>query len=491
MKSRPVITRATYVAGMRNIFSLFAVRAFMELNPHAEFIPGSYIPLVAATLDKCRTGETPRLILNCPPRTLKSHMASVALPAFILGHNPSAEIIAVSYGQDLAEKHARDTRTLMASRFYQELFPDTRLLQTKQAVHDFMTTKNGSRMATSVGGVLTGRGADVIIIDDPMKPGEALSEPQRKAVNDWYSSTLLSRLNSKANGVIIIVMQRLHQADLVGEVRDRDPGGWEVLSLPAIAVQDESYAYADRLGERTFSRKAGTALHPERDSLETYQRIRDVMGEYTFQSQYQQTPTAREGGIIKREWIQSYATGAIPTDYFCVVQSWDTAFKTGDAHDFSVCTTWMITQGKAYLLDVFRKRLSYPELRQAVIEQSNRYHPDEIIIEECGSGIALLDDLKREYIYGIRPYKPAAGMSKAERLEIQSSKFKEKLVYLPEQAPWREPYIEEITGFPGTKHDDQVDSTTQALDYLSHRLQLSKPGDCPGFFDPRRCYEYS
>lgn len=200
-----------YRAILRNDLASFIERSFLELNPQSTFIGGQYIDLMASHLERCRTGRTKRLIINLPPRSLKSHAASVALPAWLLGHDPSKQIISVSYGQDLAIKHARDCRTLMNSRFYRQLFPGTVISPDKFSANDFVTTRNGGRMATSVGGVLTGRGADILILDDILKPDDALSESRRKDANDWYFNTLLSRLNSKANGVIILVMQRLHQ----------------------------------------------------------------------------------------------------------------------------------------------------------------------------------------------------------------------------------------------------------------------------------------
>lgn len=357
MSSAFPISTAEYYAFLRKDLNGFIERAFFELNPQPAFLPGKYIELLAATLDKCRTGQTKRLIINLPPRTLKSHAASVAFPAWLLGHDPTIQIICASYGQDLANKHARDTRSLVASDFYRHLFPGAVLSPAKLAVDDFMTTRQGFRMATSVGGVLTGRGADVIILDDILKPEDALSETRRKAANEWYFSTLLSRLNSKEHGVIIIVMQRLHQDDLVGEVTDREP--WEVLSLPAIALDNESYPYEDFFGEQSFTREAGEALHPERDSVETYQKIREAVGEYNFQSQYQQSPMSREGGLIRREWIKFYEPGQFPSDFTWTLQSWDTACKIGDANDYSVCTTWKLVGKNYYLVDVFRERLTY------------------------------------------------------------------------------------------------------------------------------------
>jgi predicted phage terminase large subunit-like protein len=449
---------------LRNDFASFIERSFCELNPQAEFMPSPYIELLAATLEKCRSGMTKRLIINMPPRTLKSHAASVAFSAWLLGHDPSKQIICASYGQDLADKHARDCRTLINSAFYRSLFPQTRLSADKTSVNDFMTTDQGFRMATSVNGVLTGRGADVIILDDILKPDDALSETRRRSANDWYFNTLLSRLNRKEKGVIIIVMQRLHQEDLVGEVLERED--WEVLSLPAIAHEDEHHVIESPLGTGIFRRAKGEALHPERESLTTLERIRQTVGEYIFQSQYQQSPVPIEGGTIQREWLRSYEPAELPERFTFILQSWDTANKSGEFNDFSVCTTWGMFNRQFYLLDVFRKRVNYPNLKRAVIDQTKRHKPNKILIEEKSSGISLVDDLRSEGIYGIEPYKPAPGTDKLMRLAAQSIKFEQGHVFLPARAPWLDDFVRELTGFPGTKYDDQVDSTSQALDYL-------------------------
>src|ERR1019366_5407168 len=353
-----------YESVLRNDLSTFVERSFLELNPQAMFVPGPYIDLLASALERCRTGSAKRQIINLPPRTLKSHAASVAFPAWLLGHHPSMQIICASYGQDLADKHARDCRTLMSSSFYRKLFPRTVLSAEKTSVNDFMTTAQGFRMSTSVGGVLTGRGADVIILDDILKPDDALSETRRRAANDWYFNTLLSRLNSKENGIIIIVMQRLHQEDLVGEVLEREH--WDVLSLPAIAEENELYPISGPLWNGFFTRKAGEALHPERDSVATYRSIRETIGDYNFKSQYQQNPISIEGGLIKRDWLRYYEE--LPKNFRYVLQSWDTANKNGDANDYSACTTWGLCERKFYLLDVYRKRMNYPQLKRAATE---------------------------------------------------------------------------------------------------------------------------
>jgi predicted phage terminase large subunit-like protein len=461
------LTAQEFQAVLRSDLTTFIERAFFELNPQGVLVPGRYIELLAAALEKCRTGKTKRLIINLPPRSLKSHAASVAFTAWLLGHDPTVQIICASYGQDLADKHARDTRTIINSPFYRRLFPKTVLSEAKQSVNDFMTTQNGFRMATSVGGVLTGRGADIIILDDIMKPEDALSETRRRAANDWYFNTLLSRLNSKEHGVIIIVMQRLHQEDLVGEVLERE--SWEVLSLPAIAIDDECHIFETPFGRRAFIRKAGEALHPDRDSVAAYRAIRESVGEYNFQSQYQQSPASREGGMVKREWLKYYEPQDQPERFSYVLQSWDTANKADEMNDYSVCTTWGLYKGRFYLLDVFRRRLTYPQLKRAAGEQFRKFHPYKLLIEDKSSGISLIQELKAEGVYFIEPYKPEPGRDKVMRFGAETIKFENGRVYLPKSAPWLDEYIREIIGFPGTKYDDQVDSTSQALEFLGDK----------------------
>ena len=207
-----------------------------------------------------REGKIRRLIINLPPRHLKSLMASIAFPAWCLGHDPSAQILCVSYAQDLADKLARDCRSIMISPWYRRIFP-TRLAPHRQAVQEFLTTRQGYRLATSNGGVLTGRGADIILIDDPLKPEEALSAAQRKAANDWFDHTLYSRLNDKRHGAIVIIMQRLHEDDLVGHVLGQEP--WEVVCFPAIAEAEEVHEIETIWGPQAFRRRQGEALHAD------------------------------------------------------------------------------------------------------------------------------------------------------------------------------------------------------------------------------------
>jgi predicted phage terminase large subunit-like protein len=458
------LTEREYACLLRNDLRTFIERSFLALNPQTRFEANWHIDVIAAKLEDCMRGKIRRLIVNLPPRSLKSHAITVAFPAWVLGHKPSSQIICASYGQDLSAKLARDCRKLMMSEVYKSCFR-TRLAPQRLAVDDFMTTAQGFRLATSVGGPITGRGGDIIIIDDPLKPEEALSDTGRKTVNDWLDNTALSRLNNKEKGVIIIVMQRLHQDDLVGHVLER--GGWEVLNFPAIAEEDECHVVESIFGTRTYTRKAGEALHPQRESVESLMRTREVVGEYTFLSQYQQAPVPKGGAMIKTDWLRYHNPAELPETFVYTVQSWDTANKSGELNNYSVCTTWGVANGKYYLLDVYRRRLDYPDLKRAVLEQSRKYHMPRILIEDKGSGTQLIQELQREGLLFIKPYLPPPNTDKQMRLFAQSHQFESGKVLLPAGAPWLPEYIRELTSFPGSKYDDQVDSTTQALHYMS------------------------
>src|SRR6202047_5367883 len=281
------LTPAEYQVLLRQDFVSFAARCFHDLNPQAELAMNWHLELIAAKLTAVRQGKIRRLIINLPPRHLKSLMASIAFPAWCLGHDPSAQILCAGYGQDLADKLARDCRGIMMSPWYRRIFP-TRLAPHRQAVQEFITTRQGYRLATSIGGVLTGRGADIILIDDPLKPEEALSEAQRQAANEWYDHTLYSRLNDKRYGAIVIVMQRWHEDDLVGHVLGQEQ--WEVVRFPAIAETDEKHQIETIWEAQCFTRRQGDPLPPDREPLDTLDRIRRTIGEYNFAGQYQQSP---------------------------------------------------------------------------------------------------------------------------------------------------------------------------------------------------------
>jgi len=456
-----MLTQSEYISLLRNDLMLFIERCFYELHPETPFMPAPYIELMATKLIDCWSSKTKRLIINVPPRTLKSHCASIAFVAFVLGQDPSKKFICASYGAELSQKMARDCRTIMNTDWYKALFGQ--ILADRQVVHDFMTIAKGFRMATSVGGVLTGRGADFIIIDDPQKPDDAMSETGRKSVNDWFDGSVRSRLDSRAKGCIIIIMQRLHQDDLCGHVLEQ--GEWDVLSLPLIADADEEFVISTPYGKKLYRRKTGELLHPARDTLVSVEKIQSEIGIYKFESQYQQNPMPEGGAIVKHEWLRFYEPGELPSRFDRIVQSWDTANKASELADFSVCTIWGERGESVYLLDVFRKRLEYPDLKRKVEELAGRYRRSTILIEDHASGTQLIQEL-RNPLFGIIARSPAPGGDKQMRLRNQTTWFESGKVFLPRDAPWLPDYITELTGFPGSRHDDQVDSTTQALAYL-------------------------
>lgn len=451
---------------LKNDLTTFIERSFRELNPQDDFQLGEHVEVIADRLLSVLNGNRRRLIINLPPRHLKSHCASIAFVAWALGRDPSLRILCVSYGQELSEKLARDCRQIMLSRWYQRLFPGTQLL--REATHDLRTSLGGGRYSTSIGGALTGLGADIILIDDPIKPEDGLSETKRTEVNEWFDNTLLSRLNNKQTGRIILIMQRVHQDDLVGHVLE---GGatWDWVAFPAIAIDDEEHPYVSLMKPRVFKRKAGDVLHSARENLETLSAIRQQIGSYNFQSQYQQEPVPKGGNIIQPEWLMTYELPLDPGKFNMIVQSWDTACKTGKHNDFSVCTTWGIRGFDFYLLDVFRMRLNYPDLKRAIVEQAQTFNPIRIIIEDKASGTALLQDLRREILSSkLKPYEAPAGFDKEMRLHAQSAVIERGRLWLPREAPWLAGYVAELIGFPGVRFDDQVDSTTQMLDFLNN-----------------------
>jgi predicted phage terminase large subunit-like protein len=452
---------AEYEALLRADFAGFAQRCFHELNPQTDFAINWHVRVIAAKLMALREGAIRRLIVNLPPRHLKSLLASVAFPAWCLGHDPSAQLLCVSYAQDLADKLSRDCRRIVASDWYRRLFP-TRLSPRHQAVPEFETTAQGSRVATSVGGVLTGRGADIIVIDDPLKPEEALSQARRQAANEWFDHTLYSRLNDKQKGAIVLIMHRLHEDDLVGHVLAQEE--WEIVRFPAIAEADERHAIDTLAGPRSFARRRGEALHPAREPLAMLEHIRRTIGEYNFAGQYQQMPAPLGGGMVKAAWFRHYLPDELPADFERIVQSWDTANKATELSDFSACTTWGVQGKDLYLVDVLRRRMEYPELKRAVREQYERFRPSVVLIEDKASGTQLIQELIEEGLQAVTRYQPQS--DKIMRMHAQTAVIENGFVHLPDAAPWLALYLHELTIFPNGKHDDQVDSTAQMLDWF-------------------------
>jgi predicted phage terminase large subunit-like protein len=442
---------------LRNDFRAFLEKVFTTLTPGQRYVDGWHIGAIAWHLERVRRGEIRRLIINMPPRSLKSIAASVAFPAFVLGHAPSKRIICVSYSGDLAKKHSNDFRAVLESRWYRSAFPGSRIGPFKNSEIEIELTARGFRLATSVGGTLTGRGGDMIVIDDPLKPDDAMSEVKRSTANQWFSNTLLSRLDDKRTGAIVVVMQRVHVDDLTGFLLEQSDE-WNVLSLPAIADSDE---VVPTWGGQKYQRRLGEALSPEREPIEVLEALKLQIGSDAFSAQYQQMPAPPGGAMIKRDWIIRYTQLPPAAERLLILQSWDTASKGGPENDWSVCTTWIVMRKKQwYLVDVWRRRVDYPTLKAAVQTLAAQWKVRRVLVEDAGAGTALVQELRGQ-VGGIIAVKPVG--DKVSRMAIASAKFEARQVLLPERASWLADLEAELFVFPGSRHDDQCDSISQAL----------------------------
>jgi predicted phage terminase large subunit-like protein len=311
---------------------------------------------------------------------------------------------------------------------------------------------------------LTGRGGNVVIIDDPMNPKQAMSEASRTNVKEWFKGTLLSRLNMKTEDAIIVVMQRLHVDDLVGNLLEQ--GGWEHLDLPAIAQEPQRIPLG---GGRFYDRQIGDVLDPGRESQHVLDDLKIGMGTMDFSAQYLQRPIPLEGNLIKHDWLRFgwEFLMLMPGDY--AVISWDTAMSESELSDYSVATVWVVKGDHCYLIDVVRERFNYPSLKRAALELGKHY-PDAItLIEEKGSGMSLIQDLKEAQVaaIGIKPET-----DKVTRLYACAPHFESGSVFFPgpdRNAPWLKDLVAEVLAFPGGRHDDQVDSISQALTWIRAR----------------------
>jgi len=452
-------------AMLRSDFYSFIRATFPIVSPSSAFAPNWHIEAIAFALTRVLRGEIKRLIITVPPRSLKSICASVAFPAFVLGHDPTRRIICVSYAEALARKHANDCRALMRSTLYHRLFPNTRISNAKDTELEFATTRGGNRLATPIGGTLTGRGGNLIVIDDPLKPQDAYSEAARENTKQWYSNTLLSRLDDKTKDAIIVVMQRLHLDDLVGHLLEQE--GWMHLNLPAIAESE----FRIPLGpERYHLRRVGDLLHPEREPREVLDEFKRSMGSLDFAAQYQQEPVAEGGNLIKWDWFQFYdkPPGRTPDDR--IIVSWDTAMSSKELSSYSACVVLQIRGETAWVLDVFRERLEYPDLRRKVIELHRRWRKAcnryELVIENKGSGMSLIQDLRDENIHAIK-VDPEG--DKVMRMNAQTARIEAGSVSLPRSAGWLDEFRREVMAFPAGHYTDQIDAFSQALDRAFNR----------------------
>jgi predicted phage terminase large subunit-like protein len=450
--SLPITEDAAFHALLAEDLYSFTQYAFGVVRPSVPFKPNWHLEAVCHRLAQVARGEIKRLIITLPPRNLKSICASVALPAWFLGKNPSSRAIVASYSDQLTRAHANDFRSVVNDPLYQSLFPGMRLIRDTD--REIMTSRRGKRIATSIDGTLTGLGGDLIVVDDPIKLGDAYSEAVRLRVIDWYRSTLLSRGDDKASTRIVVVMQRVHQDDLVGYLIES--GGYEVLNLPAIAQREERY----ELGNGgIYVRRKGELLHPAHEPIEVLREIKREMGSIAFSAQYQQAPVPPGGNLILRKWLQNSYTELHPQPGDRIVMSWDVALSEVDGSDFSACAVLLVRNEVIYVVEVIHGKFPFEVLKRKMIEAKARYGDATLLIEHSPISVGLIQSLREQSISVIK-YDPIS--DKKARVIAQSDLFEAGSIRLPQKAPWLEPFVQELLSFPG-RHDDQVDALVQGI----------------------------
>ena len=405
-------------------------------------------------------GESPRMMIFMPPRHGKSFLASERFPAWHLGRNPSHDVIVAGYSLKISLKRSRATQRVVKGELYQETFPEFELDPSRNAAEEWETTDDGSYMAVGVDGGATGMGANILIIDDPIKGWKfALSPTVRETVKNWYRTDAYTRL--APGGGVLIIQTRWHEDDLGGWLeklmKSGDGDSWEIVSYPAIAEEDEKY------------RKKGEALHPARFPLEALKKIRKVAGPYGWPALYQQRPTALGGNLWKESWFRYYRH--VPNDFERIIQSWDLTFKDKDTSDFVAGQVWGVRRNDKgerlyYLLHREHARMDIIKALERIEAVTELYpETDEVLIEDKANGPAMLR-LLRGRIAGLVPVEPQG--SKIERMVVASTPIEDKRVFLPHEsiAPWIHEYIEEVTKVPAAPHDDEADASSQAIIYL-------------------------
>lgn len=448
----------------------FIRQAWHVIEPATPYLHNWHIDLICEYLEAVSAGQITRLIINIPPRYMKSIAVSVMWPVWEWIRHPETRWIFASYSQSLSTKHSVDRRTIIQSDWYQSRWGDRfKLVEDHNLKTEFLNDKRGHMIATSVGGTSTGKGGNRLVVDDPLNPKEAASDVLRERANTWFDQTFYSRLDDKKTGAIVVIMQRLHEKDLTGHLLEKG-GEWEHLCLPAIA-EDRQVIHFPMSG-RTLVREPGDLLWPEREGPKEIEAAKLALRSYGFAGQYQQRPSPMEGGIFKRGWWKFYKEP--PARFDEMLQSWDCSFKSASTSDYVVGQVWGRVGGEFYLLDQVRDRMDFTETLQAVRALTAKWPKARSkLIEDKANGQAVIDALKRE-IPGIIPVTPKE--SKEARAMAVQPFMEAGNVYLPDPsiAPWIHDFIEECAAFPNAAHDDQVDAMTQALNRLAQRRKASE-----------------
>ncbi|MCC8368746.1 MAG: phage terminase large subunit [Rickettsia endosymbiont of Oxypoda opaca] len=455
---------------LRQDFHSFIIKVFNTINPGIEYRLNWHTELISDYLLAVQNGDINRLIINVPPRSLKSVCVSVAWSAWILGHNPTKRIMTASYSQILSIKHSLDCRFILSTDWYKQLFPDTILSKEHNQKSKFLTTANGFRFATSVGGSATGEGGDILIIDDPHNPSQINSYKMRKKVIEWFEQVFVTRLNNRNTGAIILVMQRLHEEDLTSYLLATS-NLWHHLKIPAIADKDYFFKLLVNGQIKEYQYLSGDLLDNFKDSSNLLSKLEQEIGSANYSAQYLQQPLPKGSSLLNIEDISFYENLPEKFDYF--IQSWDTAIKISENSDYSVCTIWGILDKKYYLVTMTRKKLTYPELKKLVERLAEQYSPRFILIEDKASGQQILQDLRsfndNIRIIGIKPR-----LDKITRFASIVPLFQSSKVLLPKQSTFNNIILKELLYFPHVRNDDIVDSVSQFLNFVKE-LSLKPP----------------
>jgi predicted phage terminase large subunit-like protein len=421
------------------------------------FIAGRHHEIMADAFERVARGELKRLIINMPPRHTKSEFASFLFPAWFLGQYPEKKIIQTAHTAELAVGFGRKVRNLINQDDFQSVFPGIELSSDSKAAGRWNTNKKGDYFAIGVGGAVTGKGADVLIIDDPHSEQEAAIGAYNPEVYDkvyeWYTSGPRQRL--QPGGAIIVVMTRWSVRDLTGQIiksatQRHGADDWEIIELPAIMP-------------------SGDPLWPEFWPIDQLEALKAELPISKWSAQYQQDPTSEEGALIKREWWREWESES-PPPCEAIIQSWDTAFLKTQRADYSACTTWGIfnypnEQGMSVpnliLLDAYKEKLEFPELKRAAYDKYWEFEPDQMIVEAKAAGTPLIFELRAMGI-PVTEFTPSRGQDKIARVNAVTDLFASGVVWAP-PTRWAEEVIEECAAFPAGEHDDLVDSTTQAM----------------------------
>jgi predicted phage terminase large subunit-like protein len=438
-------------------FLAFTMKAFAYLNKGSDLGQDKYLKVLAERFARVAAGKTKRLVVSLPPRHFKTFMGSICLPAWTLAHNPSAKIVILTYGQDLADKIAYAIRKILRSDWFEQAFR-TRLAKNRTKVMDFLTTDGGGVRSLSIEGGVTGLGADYIIIDDPVEIKDCDNAKRLERIHNLFDNEIQTRLDRPKKGCIVIIAHRISENDLPGHVLQK--GGWKHLKLPLIAMRSRTYD----LGEgELWERKKGELLRPDAFTKQDIRRLRDSK-QPGFETLQQQNPGGRDRLRIKAEFFPAFSADQ-PMGQSPVVLSIEPGQKGGPTNSFSVIQAWAPKDGAHLLLDQWREHASYPEFRSQARLFIRKYRPSVVLIEDTGQGPSLRAEVKAQNGMELVPIIPVG--DKIERLRRHRRAIRDGLVQLPQGAAWHAEFISEATQFPYGPFDDQMDALSQYLDWIA------------------------